>query len=172
LAAGAILCSVGGDAAITIFENITKKEQIVIIEGFVELVFDENDRKRLASLVERMKGFSTQRNKIVHASWGTIDGEPARFSLILTYSNLTEILSGSQKSRSHLDKHIFTVARIDKLTEEGIKLRNDLEKAVHEIRFPPGPRSKTNTMMMERRMRMRAEAAAHARPRPDDPGET
>ena len=101
-----------------------------------------------------MQKFSTIRNKIVHASWGEFNREPARFSSNLTSQQMDEIFNETQKGKSLADKLIFPVTRMEKFIPEMINLRDQLEKSLDAIEIPDGPLSRHQRKMEEHRREM------------------
>ncbi|WP_155983376.1 hypothetical protein [Nitratireductor aquibiodomus] len=140
-----------------IFDNVGNKEQIEMLLEFAEFMPNDADAARITEHIRTAKTISVQRNKIVHASWGLLDSEPARFWSGLTSAHFDRIMDGGQKGNSMLEKFVFPVSRLKKLTKETILLRGLLQEDL-ALTFPDGPRSRHEKDMRKRMEERRAEA--------------
>ncbi|PZO00718.1 MAG: hypothetical protein DCF29_16545 [Alphaproteobacteria bacterium] len=116
-----------------IFDHVGMREQIDILSDLAETLPQEDDRDRMLRLMKDVDGLSVKRNKIVHASWGLFDHEPARFWRSLTAQNLNEIMEQTQKGKSLRTSRIFTTTDLRGLINYGLALRAELEAALQEI---------------------------------------
>ncbi|AZO29999.1 hypothetical protein [Mesorhizobium sp. M1B.F.Ca.ET.045.04.1.1] len=142
------------DAATIVFDIVGNKEQIEMLIGLTELLPREDQRKVLSDLLSSVKNLSTKRNKVIHASWGKLDGNPARFWSGLTSAHFDDIMSGSQKGGSHLQNHVHTVPQIESIFSKMVELRGQLEQAL-DFEMPEGPSSRRQREMFEEMVRRR-----------------
>ncbi|MCA0015875.1 hypothetical protein LB561_22035 [Mesorhizobium sp. B292B1B] len=153
------------DAATIVFDTVGNKEQIEILTGLAELLPNAAQRDALSILLSSVKAFSIRRNKIIHANWGTLSGEPARFWSGLTSTHFDEIWSGSQKGDGYLQNLVHTVTRLEGIVSDMVQLRLKLEKAL-DYEIPDGPSGRHQREMMEKMIKRREEIEASLRHKP------
>lgn len=132
-------------------DNVDVKEQIAIVQELSESVADQSARQDLVAAMGKVQTMSTKRNKIVHASWGRLDGVPARFYNGLSHSRIQELFRGTQRGKTYPGTWVFTVAHLNQLTIDGVALRDELEALVDRVKDPNDPASQ----MQELRLRLR-----------------
>lgn len=112
--------------ASAIFDNIGTKEQIEILEAMSDEIEDEKLQGKVRDLLQAAKSLSSNRHKIVHASWEIFQSEPARIWFGVTCNQLDEMLEGTQKGKSFREKFVFTAQDIEALTKEATMIRDEL----------------------------------------------
>lgn len=123
------LSEIDPNKATIIFDRIGTREQTDIVK---ELLETSDDLSEHAALLDRAQTISVARNKIVHAGWGLIDGEPARFWHGITSKNFEDIVGETPKGLSARQRFIFSLGEISALTTECTSLRDDLQNALHQ----------------------------------------
>ena len=117
-------------------DNVGVKEQIAIVQNLAEAVKDEDAKRLLMDAMSRVQDMSTKRNKIVHASWGTLNDVSARYYTGLTSSRLDELMRETQRGKTYPGTWVFTVEHLKQLIEDGIALRKELEALIDKVRAP------------------------------------
>jgi hypothetical protein len=130
------------DVSTIIFDNVGTKEQIEMLVSLCDFLPIPEQKDRIITLLDRTREFGIKRNKIVHASWGLLDGEPARFWSGMTSAHSDEIRRQTQKGKSLLQKFVFSASTLEALTAEMVSLREELEAALRVVEIPKGPRSR------------------------------
>ncbi|UVK51883.1 hypothetical protein DBIPINDM_005206 [Mesorhizobium sp. AR02] len=154
------------DAATVVFDTVGNKEQIEMLIGLAGFLPRADQREAFSGLLSSVKTLSIKRNKVIHASWGTLDGEPARFWSGLTSTHLNEIMSGSQKGGGYLQNHVHTVTRLDGILSEMVQLRHELQNAL-DFEFPHGPASRLRRERYDEMVKRRDAFAASLRGKPE-----
>jgi hypothetical protein len=130
------------DVSTIVFDNVGTKEQIEMLVSLCDFLPRPEQKDHVIKLLERTREFGIKRNKIVHASWGLLDGEPARFWSGMTSAHFDEIRRQTQKGKSQVQKFVFSAGTLEALTAEMVALRQELETALHTVEIPEGPRSR------------------------------
>jgi hypothetical protein len=120
------MADISNTKASAIFDHIGTKEQIEILEALADELTDIQMQTQLIELVEIARLLSSNRHKIVHASWEIFQSESARIWFGVTSAQLHEMLDGSQKGKSYRQKYVFTVDDLNALTSEATKARDGL----------------------------------------------
>jgi hypothetical protein len=120
------IADISNTKASAIFDNIGTKEQIEILVAMSEEIEDDKLQEKIIDLLQGAKSLSSNRHKIVHASWEIFKSEPARIWFGVTKSQFDEMLEGTQKGKSFREKFVFTVEDMEALIQEAIMIRDEL----------------------------------------------
>lgn len=113
-----------------IFDRVGTREQIEIVGALLE---NSDELAEHALLLEKAQKISVSRNKIVHAGWGKLDGEPARFWHGITTKHWDSMVGDDDgKARATITKYIFTTTDMARLTEECVSLRDELSAVLKQ----------------------------------------
>lgn len=94
------LAGLDSDVATIVFDNVGTKEQLAMLSELCESLPDATQRQEVSTSLKSAQEFGVKRNKLVHASWGYLNGELARFWSGLTSAHLKEIQSDSQRAKA------------------------------------------------------------------------
>jgi len=132
-----------------IFDRVGVREQIDILGALVELS-DDPAAAALPGLLDEANNLSKARNKLVHASWGLFNGQPARFWQGLTSSHLSRISEETAKGKSERVKFIFTLSDLGDLTRRCTAVRSKLEGCLHAVKSGRGRYSEEIQSLLDR----------------------
>lgn len=138
------LSQINPEIAIIIFDRVGVKEQLEIVTELAERISSEDFRSRATKALSEVQNISKARNKIVHANWGLLNGEPARFWQGLSTARLQALRDDTPRAKSDRQNYVFTLPNLRDLTERCLKLRAELE-SIHDritlerLNEPPPP---------------------------------
>ncbi|RWP46724.1 hypothetical protein [Mesorhizobium sp.] len=121
------------EIANTIFDRIGAREQIEILAELIELITATEQRASAATAIKEVEEIAKARNKIVHAGWGLLGGEPARFWHGITSARFREITSDTPKGKADRVRFIYTLSDIVQLTDRCVIVRQTMESILHAI---------------------------------------
>jgi hypothetical protein len=142
------LAEIPSDSSSIIFDRVGVREQLEIVQALSDAKLDGDDKTKAETILDQVEKISVLRNKIVHAGWGKINGESARFWNGLTGRNLEEIAGDTQKGLSLRERYIHTISHMTNLTARCTGLRDQLypivqrasSRSAERIRAQVGPR--------------------------------
>lgn len=125
---------VDDDQANIIFDNVSAKDQIIILRNMVSYLtsHDGDDGEKLARLLDEVKVLSTTRNRIIHARWGSLHGEIARFWFGITADQVSLMVIEGEGAASCRTK-IFTVPEITAATERCAQVGEGLSQQLSNV---------------------------------------
>lgn len=125
--------------ALVVSDKVKINTQLAIVRELIEYLPQEDDRSALGTAISTLEKIASKRNKIVHSSWGLLNGEAARYDHALSSDKMEEVMNETPKGNSIRANHIFTIRDLEEITSATVSLRDNLENALHTIRPEPGP---------------------------------